>query len=259
MEKMLVVVFGDDKKAYDASSALKELDSEGSISLHALAVVQKKQDGTLDTKSVDDDLPIRTLGGTAIGALIGLLGGPIGVAVGGSTGLLVGSVADLSRAGVNADYLDEASKQLTPGKWAVVADVSEEWETPVDTKMEALGGTVMRATRQSVEQEQDAKEDAAAKARIAHLKDEQAHAKQEDKAKIQAKIDAENAKLQARKQKSQQRREQEKLETEAKIHALQQKAKTSNEAARKKIDARIESMREWLNQPVEKPAQAQTQ
>ena len=43
-------------------------------------------------------------------------------------------VCDLFAAGVNAEFVDDTAAMLTPGKCAVVADVSEEWETPVDTK-----------------------------------------------------------------------------------------------------------------------------
>jgi uncharacterized membrane protein len=263
MEKMLVIVFDDETKAYEGSKALKDLDSDGDISVHALTVVKKNQDGTLTSKALDDDFPIREAGGTAIGALIGVLGGPIGVGLGAATGLFAGSMSDLYRAGVNADYLDEVSGKLTPGKWAVVADVSEEWETPVDTRMSALGGTVLRANRVSVEKEQDAQDEAATKAEIAHLKEEQAHAKQEDKAKIQRKIDALNAKNQSRRQKAKQRWDQEKLETEAKIHAMQEKSKKSRADSKVKIDARVAAMRDWLNQPVggqqQQSVQAQAQ
>ena len=50
----------------------------------------------------------------------------------------------MRRAGVNAEFLDDVSAKLTPGKWAVVSEISEEWVTPVDTRMEALGGIVFR-------------------------------------------------------------------------------------------------------------------
>ena len=43
--------------------------------------------------------------------------------------------------------MDEVSQNLTPGKVAVVADADEEWVTPLDTRMEALGGIVFRRAR----------------------------------------------------------------------------------------------------------------
>ena len=64
MERMLVVVFENELKAYDGSKALKTLDSEGSISVHAEAVIKKNDDGTITVKQESDDFPLRTVGGT---------------------------------------------------------------------------------------------------------------------------------------------------------------------------------------------------
>ena len=86
MEKMMVVVFDDELKAYEGSRALKQLDAEGSITIHAGSVIQKNADGTVSVKQAEDDFPIRTIGGTALGSLIGLLGGPIGFGIVGGQG-----------------------------------------------------------------------------------------------------------------------------------------------------------------------------
>ena len=130
MERMLVVVFDNESKAYEGSKALTQLDSEGSISAHAKAVIKKNADGTVSVMQTGDDLPIRTMGGTAVGALIGLLGGPIGLGASAAAGAVTGAIMDFHRSGVNVDFLNEASAKLTPGKWAIVSDISEEWVTP---------------------------------------------------------------------------------------------------------------------------------
>ena len=205
MERMLVVVFEDEKKAYEGSRALKELDSEGSISVYAEAVIKKDDDGTVTVKQVDEDFPIRTVSGTAIGALIGLLGGPIGFAIGAVGGTLAGSIWDMNRAGVSAEFFDDVSAKLTPGKWAVVSEISEEWVTPVDTRMEALGGTVFRTARRDVEHEQCARDAAATKADIAQLKAEQAKSRAEHKARLQTRIDTLNKKPNAKSAQAKQR------------------------------------------------------
>ena len=41
----------------------------------------------------------------------------------------------MNEAGVDADFLDEVSVALTPGKSAVVAEVDEAWVAPVDTRL----------------------------------------------------------------------------------------------------------------------------
>lgn len=90
MERMLVVVFDDEKKTYDGFKALAALDAEGSISVYAEAIIKKNDDGTVTVKQVNEDFPISTVSGTAIGSLIGLLEGPIGLAVGAVGGTFLG-------------------------------------------------------------------------------------------------------------------------------------------------------------------------
>ena len=82
MDRMLVVVFDTESKAYDGRTALLQLDDEGSIAVFAYAVIAKNADGTATVKQGDDSGPLGTLLGTSLGSLIGLLGGPVGLAIG---------------------------------------------------------------------------------------------------------------------------------------------------------------------------------
>ena len=140
-EKMLVVVFDDETRAFEGSSALKQLDGEGSVSIHAETVVKKNPDGSLAIKELGMTFPSGRLQAqlSEFGWAIGRPNRPWNWSRYWSPG---GYVADMNRAGVNADYLNDVTTKLSPGKWAVVADISEEWETPVDARMEALGGTI---------------------------------------------------------------------------------------------------------------------
>lgn len=252
MEKMLVVVFEDEVKAYEGSRALNQLDAEGSITIHAEAIIGKKADGTVTMKQGEGDFPVRTVTGTAIGSLIGLLGGPLGLAVGVLGGTMAGSFADLFASGVDSDFLGEVSHVLTPGKYAVVSDISEEWVTPVDTKMEALKGFVFRAPRKSVEETQRARDIAELHAEMDQLKAERARTKADQKAKLQAKIDLLNTRLQAKLQEAKLRSQQVKNETQAKVQALQTKAAKAQGDTKAAINARAAEINkqyeEWLKQ-----------
>jgi uncharacterized membrane protein len=244
MERILVVVFNDEPKTYEGVHALNQLDAEGSIAIHAEAVIKKNADGTVTIKQSEDDFPIRTLGGTAIGSLIGLLEGPVGWAVGATAGLLAGSIGDLHAAGVDAEFVDEVAATLSPGKCAVIADVSEEWVTPVDARMEALGGTVFRKARKNVEDDERARDVAELRADIDQLKAEVSHAHGERKAKLQARIDKLNAELQAKLDQAKQRADQIKSETEAKVKALQNKAEKTQGEIKATFDARVKRIRD---------------
>jgi uncharacterized membrane protein len=245
---MLVVVFDDESKAYEGSRALNQLDAEGSITIHGESVITKNADGTSTVKQADGDFPIRTLGGTAIGSLIGLLGGPVGAGVGALAGMAAGGFGDLFVAGVDTDFLSEVSDELTAGKHAVVADISEEWVTPVDTRMEALDGVVFRTARKSFEDDQRARDIAELKAETEQLKAEHAQAKADRKAKLQAKINELNTRLQKKLAEVKQRSEQIKSETDAKVQGLQKKAAKAQGDAKAAIDARMNQIRKQYDQ-----------
>jgi uncharacterized membrane protein len=239
MEKMLAVVFDNESKAYQASRALAQLDAEGSIAIHAESIIKKNDDGTVTVKQADGEFPVGTMSGTAIGSLLGLLGGPVGMGVGAAAGALAGSIGDLHVAGVNADFLDQVTAELAPGKCAVLADISEEWVTPVDTRMEPLGGTVFRTPRKSFEEEQRAGDVAVLRAEIAELKSEHAQARSDRKAKIQARIDTLTAKLQGKVDEAKLRSSQIGSEAAAKIKALQKKAEQSQGEMKATLDTRV--------------------
>jgi DNA anti-recombination protein RmuC len=160
---------------------------------------------------------------------------------------------DISRAGIDADFVDDVLEKLTPGKWAVVSDISEEWETPVDTRMATLGGTVFRTTRHDVVHEQDAKRVADLKAEIALLKEEQAKSRTEQKAKLQSKIDNLNKKLRAKLEQAKQRSDQQEKEAKAKLEALQKKVAKAKGEAKAKIEARIADIKKESKKSTESP------
>jgi uncharacterized membrane protein len=227
MDRMLVVVFDNESKAYEAQKALLELDSEGSVSVYSYAVLAKNADGTATIKNSDDTGPLGTLAATSLGALIGVLGGPVGMVVGGAAGALSGATVDVDKARVGNDFINDVSKVLLPNRVALVAEVEEEWITPVDTRMEKLGGTVLRRAVSDVRDEQDAEYMAAMKADYDQLKAEHAKAQADRKAKLTEKINQLDSKIQHRLQENKERRETLKREAQAKAEVLKAKASSS--------------------------------
>ena len=197
MERMLVVVFDDEKKAYEGKTALGQLQAEGNLTIYQQAVVLKQADGTVRVKQADDSAPVNTLAGTAVGALIGALGGPVGMALGAAGGLGIGVLYDADTLQVGEDFVADVSKSLAPNKVAVVAEVDEAWTIPVDTRMEALGGTVYRRALWLVQEQVRREEIAAMKADLAEFKREASNARAERKAKLEKKIEQLAAKIDA--------------------------------------------------------------
>jgi uncharacterized membrane protein len=224
MDRMLVVVFDNETKAYEGKKALQELANEGSIGVYAYAVLAKKADGTATIKQGDDLGPIGTLVGTAFGSLIGMLGGPVGMLAGATAGMSVGAGADLSDASLSSEFIDDVTKVLKPNKVALVAEIDEEWVTPVDTRMEAIGGTVFRRSVTDVADKIQDEHIAAMKADLAQMKAEHAQGRADQKAKLQEKINALDSRIQAQVQKAKQRADAAVLVAKKKADVLSVKA-----------------------------------
>ncbi|MCL4299137.1 MAG: DUF1269 domain-containing protein [Anaerolineae bacterium] len=243
MDKILVVIFDDENKAYEGSRTLQDLHNEGSITLYAKAVIAKDANGQVSVKQTDDEGPVGTGVGLLTGSLLGLLGGPVGVALGAYAGMFGGMIYDLANLGIGEDFLYEVGQYLLPGKAAVVAEVWEAWVLPVDARMEAVGGVVFRRTRGDIEDAQIERDVAALNAELAELEAEWDRAAGEAKAKLQAKIDAAKAKLQAMRDSIQAKIETSQQETDAKIKALQEQAAKAEGERKAKIEARIAELK----------------
>ena len=142
MEKMVVVVFNNQPKALEGWQTLRELDKEGEISLYEVRIVAKEPSGHVRVIDNADVLAFPMIAGsTVVGTLVGLLGGPLGAFIGASGGALIGAIGDAEEVGVTEEFVNDIKTALTPGKVALVAEIDEEWVTPLDTRMERIGGS----------------------------------------------------------------------------------------------------------------------
>jgi len=224
MDRMLVVIFDAESKAFEGKKALHELDREDVIVVYDQAVIARNADGTAMVRQIDDPGLTGTLAGTTLGGLIGLLGGPVGAALGAAAGLAVGAAADVDRARISEDFVEDVRQKLTPEKFALVAEIQEDTTIPVDLRMEALGGTVFRRSLSEVKHKVHDENVAAMKADLAQMKAEHAAAHAARKAKLQEKINQLDSKVQARLEKSKQQRQAEEAQAQAKVEFLKARA-----------------------------------
>lgn len=159
MDNYVAIVFDNDTKAYECLHALWNLDDSGDITVHGAAVIHRDSYGYVDVATKDTDPGLRTAVGVGIGALLGALAGPIGAAAGASIaagtaagiGAAAGGFVGLTADAVKADEHDQAAFEtgfvLPRGKSAVIAEVSEDWTTPIDNMATRLGGTVFRRSK----------------------------------------------------------------------------------------------------------------
>lgn len=166
MNNYVTIVFDNDENAYEALHALWKLDGKGDITVHGAAVVHRDRLGYVDVATKDTDAGLRTMLGASVGALLGAIAGPLGSAMGiaGASTIAAGSAAGIGAAAGGAAGLaaeggkaleqeeagTESSVVLKPGQAAVIAEVSEDWTTPIDTEMRRLGGKVYRRSVSAV-------------------------------------------------------------------------------------------------------------
>jgi hypothetical protein len=174
---------------------------------------------------------------------VGVLGGPIGLLGGAAAGALIGSIVELGHAGVTDEFINDVATAMTPGKVAVVADIAEEWVTPLDTRMERIGGVVFRRDRTLVKNLQADRDAAAHRVEMEQLKAERAQARADRLSKIDAKIDSLRAKLENAIERERIKMQIREREREARIQALKAKAERSQGAIRRRQEARITEVR----------------
>jgi uncharacterized membrane protein len=256
MDKMIVTVFNDERSAYEGARALRELHEEGSLTLYASTVIFKDANGVITVKQAADEGPFGTFAGLATGSLIGLLGGPIGVAAGAVAGTLSGSLFDLLRVGVSDDFLTEVYVNLVPNRWATVAEVDETWVTPLDTRMEALGGVVFRRGRGEFMDLQIEREIAADKAEIERLETEYKQAIGEAKTNLKVKVDAARKRYVDRRDLLLKRIEEIEREGDAKIKLVQDQLAKATGQVKANLERRVADERTKHNARVAKLREA---
>jgi uncharacterized membrane protein len=236
MDKMIVIVFDGEPAAYAGSRALKELHWEGSITLYSGSVIVKESNGRIQLKQVVNLGQAGSVLGTATCALVGALADE---AVMGPTAALGGQPPDLCSAGVSEEFLRDVARSLRPSKSAVVAEIEEDWITPLDSLMDMLGGMVFRRVRAELGDVQLEREATVLHAETKHLRDELSHVVGPAKMKLQVKADEARVRLERAKDQAQRRLDAMMLEADAKVRSLQAQAASAADYAKANIERRI--------------------
>lgn len=145
-QNVVISLFEVESEAYQAITELKQNPGNEQSYLAAAALV-KKENGTVITldgfdtgSNTMDDMAI----GGLVGALFGVLGGPIGVLLGSSYGALIGSTFDAEDALMGVSMLEQIAKKGEDGDIAIVGLAYEEDESILDAKLGKFKTTVAR-------------------------------------------------------------------------------------------------------------------
>ncbi len=144
MHELVAVTFPNAGITQPATDAIQKLQAEGGIKIYRAFVVAKDPSGKLSTREVTKRGHGTTAAGALIGGLAGFPFGPLAMTIGAAGGALIGYSAELLHEGDAADLVQTTSRDLAPGRVAAVVEIAEEGLKAFTTRMERIGGTVLR-------------------------------------------------------------------------------------------------------------------
>lgn len=128
-----------------------------------------------------------------LGSLVGVLGGPIGVLLMGSYGLMAGSMINAGDAIVDASLMEAVANKMQDGTVALIVLAEEEDEAVIDGKLSGLKAEILRYDAAVIAEE-------VAEARRMQIEMERqalVELRKTKKAEYKAKVDEKRAKLAA--------------------------------------------------------------
>jgi uncharacterized membrane protein len=144
-DNVVIVRFGEQSKAYQALSTLKDVAADGRLEIRSAVLLERGRDGTIrEPEGADNASGYLLASGGLLGMLVGVLGGPLGMLLGGYLGMAAGAAGAAVRGGEADVTLAAISKDIAPGQTVLVAEVGEVAEEVLDKAMANLGGTVTR-------------------------------------------------------------------------------------------------------------------
>lgn len=247
MEKLIFISFNNEKQANEGIEALRELRT---VTLYAGAMIAKDANGEIVVKHSVVKRPAATLGGLLMDSLMGLLG-PAAIAIDRGSGALLGAAIDAAKRGITTDFIQAIEHELASGKIGIIAEIDEEWVTPIDIRMEPLGATVFRQARTQFEDAFFEKEIEAQRSELAILESEKAaNAKireqqnaAEADAKLQAKIEATRHKIEEKENQLAEQIQSVREEGDARIAILQEQEITADDDTRFQLEERLKDIR----------------
>jgi uncharacterized membrane protein len=150
---IVVATFPEESKTYQAFSEIKQAGTRREISIEAMAIVRRAQDGSLQTPEITGRMPGGAFKGGLIGSLVGILGGPLGVLLGWGAGAVLGSIHDTREVRSDLGLLQALSEGMNPGNVALIAEVDEPSNTVINGIVTRLGGEVLRRPAHEIQQE----------------------------------------------------------------------------------------------------------
>jgi uncharacterized membrane protein len=145
MSELIVIGYDDKFKAEEVRLSLLKMQQDYLVDLEDAVVAVKDEDGKVKLNQIHHLVGVGAVGGGFWGLLIGLLflNPLLGVAVGATTGAILGALSDV---GINDDFMKQLGATLTPGSSALFVLVRKATPDKVVDEVKQYGGTVLRTS-----------------------------------------------------------------------------------------------------------------
>jgi len=145
MSQIIVVSFMQEAKAIQALDKLSALESLGELTIYEKTMIRKKENGQYEILTQDGFKGWETLTAMAVGAILGILAGPLGFVIGLYTGGAVGLVSEIREDNFEADFIAKLEGGADVGTVSIIAEVDENSNLIVDNAMKKMGAEVSRS------------------------------------------------------------------------------------------------------------------
>jgi uncharacterized membrane protein len=142
MTDFIIVTFPDEASARQGMQVLTDIASNDRFVLRGAGIVTKDDKGRLSMQVLSDNGLRLVAAGTLLGGLAGLSVGLLAAAIMATGGAVSGLGAALTHRGAGERMMEDVARQLQPGSAALVADVETDDVAPLESRMEAVGGTI---------------------------------------------------------------------------------------------------------------------
>jgi len=142
MTRLLVLSFTEEAKALKALKKLNELESHGEITVYEKTMVRKKEDNDYEILKEENKEGWKTITGMAIGGLLGMLAGPVGLVVGLYAGTTVGAYSVMNHYDEAESFIRKIENNMPPNTISIVAEVDGNSSYVLDTEMLKMGAVI---------------------------------------------------------------------------------------------------------------------
>lgn len=146
MQNIIAANLKVESEGYQAITTLGKMPVTEHAAILEMALVKREQ-GRLevcDTFNSGVHTTDDTARGGLVGSILGILGGPVGILLGGSAGALTGSIIDAGDAGNTASMIETVASKMQDGEVSLIILAEEDSEADLDAKLGKYDGEIIR-------------------------------------------------------------------------------------------------------------------